>query len=93
MAQTMQDASFGPVFVAVAIYLALHHVSHRCHVEFLLEHSLSVSVRLHLFPSVTVLCPSILFLPTILSFSVPSYCIQVRILFPSYPSHPFSFPH
>ena len=64
---------------------------HCCYVEFVLEHSPSISVCLCLFP--TVLRPSILFLPTILSFSVPSYCTRVRIMFPSYPSHPFSFPH
>ena len=45
-----------------------------CYVEFVLEHFLSVSVCLCLFP--TVLRPSILFLPTILSFSIPSYCIR-----------------
>ena len=41
----------------------------KCYVEFVLEHSLSISVRLCLFPS--VLRPSIMFLPAILSFSVP----------------------
>ena len=40
-----------------------------CYVEFVLERSPSVSVRLHLFPS--VLRPSITFFPTILSFSIP----------------------
>ena len=40
-----------------------------CYVEFVLEHSPSVSIRLRLFPS--VLHPSIMFLPAILSFSVP----------------------
>ena len=62
-----------------------------CHVEFILEHSPSVSVCPRLFPS--VLCPSILFFPTILSFSVPFCRIRVRTMFPSCPSYPFSLPH
>ena len=45
-----------------------------CHVEFCLEHSLSVSVRLCLFPSVPR--PSTLFFPTILFFSVPFCCVH-----------------
>ena len=40
-----------------------------CYVDFVLEYSPSVPVRLRLFPS--VLRPSITFFPTILSFSVP----------------------
>ena len=58
-----------------------------CYVEFVLEHSPSVSVRLRLFPS--VLRPSITFFPTILSFSVPFRPIRVRVMFPLFPSHPF----
>ena len=58
-----------------------------CYVEFVLEHSPSVSVRLRLFPS--VLRPSITFFPTIHSFSVPFRPIRVRVMFPSFPSHPF----
>ena len=46
----------------------------KCYVEFRLEHSLSVSVRLCLFPS--VLRPSILFFLIILFFSVPFRCIR-----------------
>ena len=45
------------------------HYGWICHVEFILKHSPSVSVRPRLFLSVLRL--SILFLPTILSFSVP----------------------
>ena len=58
-----------------------------CHVEFVLKHSPSVSVRLCLFPS--VLRPYITFFPTILSFSVPFRPIRVRVMFPSSPSHLF----
>ena len=43
-------------------------------VEFCLEHSHSVSVRLRLFPSVPR--PSTLFFPTILFFSVPFCCVR-----------------
>ena len=44
-----------------------------CHVEFLIEHSPSVSIRLRLFLSVPR--PSTLFFPTILFFSVPFRCV------------------
>ena len=50
-----------------------------CYVEFVLEHSPSVSVRLRLFLS--ILRPSITFFPTILSFSVPFRPIRVRVMF------------
>ena len=53
--------------------------------------SRTFSVRLCLFPS--VLRPSITFFPTILSFSVPFCPIRVCVMFPSFPSHPFSLPH
>ena len=53
--------------------------------------SQTFSVRLRLFPS--VLRPSIMFFPTILSFSIPFCSIHARIMFPFYPSHPFSLPH
>ena len=62
-----------------------------CYVEFVLEHSPSISVRLRLFPS--VLRPSITFFPTILSFSVPFSPIRVHVMFPSSPSHPFQAFH
>ena len=52
----------------------------RCHVEFCLEHSLSVSVRLHLFPSVT--CPSTLFFYSSLSLSVASVLFRFRTILP-----------
>ena len=57
-----------------------------CHVEFLLEHSLSVSVRLCLFLSVPR--PSTLFFPAILCFSVPFCCIHIfpRPYYTSLPS-------
>ena len=70
MAQMTPDASFGPVFVVTAF----HHSCCVCHIEFYLEHSPSVSVRLRLFPSVPR--PSTLFFPTILFFSVPFRCIR-----------------
>ena len=52
----------------------------RCHIEFRLEHSLSISVHLCLFPSVPR--PSTLFLLTILFFSVPFCRICVRTILP-----------
>ena len=51
-----------------------------CHVEFCLEHSPSVSVRLCLFPSVPR--PSTLFLLTILFSSVPFCRIRVLTILP-----------
>ena len=53
--------------------------------------SRTFSIRLRLFPS--ILHPSIMFFPTILSFPVPFCPIRVRVMFPSIPSHPFSLPH
>ena len=44
-------------------------IVHPCYVEFVLKHSLSISIHLRPFPS--VLRPSITFFPTILPFSVP----------------------
>ena len=53
--------------------------------------SRTFSVRLRLFRlfSALLLCSFLLFCPS----PSPSYCTRVRIMFPSIPSHPFSFPH